>query len=95
MGSVNHSFAISSDQREKLKKYGKHYASIDFEMNNDLFEDEIMSSSEKKTIGKLVFSNASGIDLTYSECVRVIQTLTDALDTHNKMYKLGAFKKRN
>lgn len=95
MGSVNHSFAIPNERKEKLKKYGKYYSSIDFDMNTDLYEDEVMSSTEKKPIGRLVFSQASGIDLTYSECVRVIETLTDALEIHNKMYKLGSFKKRN
>ena len=89
--SINQSFAIPDKAREKQKKYGKYYSSIDFELNNDLRENDILSDL-RPVIGSLEVGHYK-IKLTYNECVRIAETLVDALNVHEKAYRLGTYKK--
>ena len=84
MGYVNNS---AQHDEKKLKKYGKHYASIDFEINDSISE-HYFENNEKPVVGKLIIGN-SRFDVTYQELDMIQKTLQGAKECVNKRYKLG------
>lgn len=83
---VNQSFAIPDDVAEKNeRKLGKLYNSIDFEN----FDFDMKNPPRGATvIGQLQVGHHK-IDLSISECNRIISTLHDAMDIANKRYRIG------
>jgi hypothetical protein len=85
---VNQSFVISDKDTERFEKLGKNYNSIEFELSDTLTEHNI---GQKTTpIGKLVIGNYQ-IELTYSECNKIISTLEDAQLITKQSRRLGIF----
>jgi len=87
-GTVNQGGATHQKDRDKFKSMGKNYNSIDFEMS-----DKVTLSNYKERsnpIGDLVVGNQK-VELTWSECNKVIQTLEDAKSTHHRKIQLGLF----
>lgn len=91
--SVNHAYGIPESAKEKQKRYGKYFSSIDFSIRTDITEEEVFQP-QQPTIGHLEIGSLKP-ELTYSECTRIIETLYDALEAYEKKYKFGMLKKRN
>jgi hypothetical protein len=85
-GSINHSLAVTPANRERQKKLGRHYSSIDFEPTDKLNESNYKDKSIP--IGTLKIGNKS-VDLTANECNKLLSTLEEALSVHYKKIKLG------
>lgn len=85
---VNQSFGVDDKAKQRFEKLGKNYNSIEFEISNALSEHNI--ANKATTIGKLTIGNRE-IELTYSECNKIISTLSDAQLTVKQKQKLGIF----
>lgn len=85
---INLGGATTDRDRERLKKLGKNYNSIDFLMSDSINESNHIDKS--MPIGTLEVGNHS-IDLTWSECTKIIQTLENAQITHKQKIRLGIF----
>jgi len=83
MGGATH-----EKDRERLKKLGKNYNSIDFLMTDEMNESNY--SDRSIPIGTLEVGNVS-IDLTWSECSKIMETLETAQQTHRQKIRLGLF----
>jgi len=87
MGYVNQTAAY--DQK-KVRKYGKLYGSIDFEINDNLTEHYFLNN-EKPVVGKLHIGGKT-FDVTYQELDMIQKTLGVAKDTVNRKYKMGMMR---
>lgn len=85
---VNHGGASTEKDRERLRKLGKNYNSIDFAMTNQMNESNY--SDKSIPIGTLEVGKFS-VDLTWSECSKIMETLQDAQLTHRQKIRLGMF----
>jgi len=87
-GRVNMGGATHEKDRERLKRLGKNYNSIDFLMTDQMNESNY--SDRSTPIGTLEVGNVS-IDLTWSECSKIMETLEAAQQTHRQKIRLGLF----
>jgi len=87
-GRVNQGGATHEKDRERLAKLGKNYNSIDFVMSNSLTDYNF--SDKSMPIGTLEVGRTS-IELTWSECNKIMEILKDAQTTHRQKIKLGMF----
>jgi len=87
MGYVNNT---AQYDEKKLRKYGKHYASIDFEINDSISE-HYFENNEKPVIGKLMISGKK-FDVTYQELDQMQRTLAAAKEVVNRKYKMGMMR---
>jgi TPP-dependent 2-oxoacid decarboxylase len=87
MGRVNNTFAY--DQK-KVRKYGKLYGSIDFEVS-DTISAHYFENNEKPVIGKLLIGGKS-FDVTYQELDQIARTMNAAKDVVNRKHKLGMMR---
>ena len=85
---VNQSFGIDEKSKQRFEKLGKNYNSIEFEISDSLSEHNI--GGKATPIGKLIVGNQK-IELTYSECNKIITTLADAQLIIKQKQKLGIF----
>jgi hypothetical protein len=83
MGSVNNTAAQNKD---KTRRYGALYSSIDFEYNDNLTAKEF-ESKEAPVVGKLWIGGKS-FNVTYTELGQIASTLREAQGVVNKMHKL-------
>ena len=90
--SINHAYGISEGAKEKQKRLGKYYSSIDFYLREDVTEEEVFAEKQP-TIGHLEIGSLKP-ELTYSECTRIIETLVDALEAYEKKYRFGMMKRQ-
>jgi len=88
-GRVNMGGATHDKDRERLKSLGENYNSIDFEMSDNLTEANYKDKSQP--IGTLVIGNRS-VDLTWSECSKLMHTLSDAQLIHKRKIQMGLFQ---
>jgi hypothetical protein len=88
-GRVNMGGATHEKDRDRLRSLGNNYNSIDFEMSDVITEENYKDKSEP--IGTLVIGNRS-VDLTWSECNKLMQTLSDAQLVHKRKIQLGLFQ---
>jgi|TARA_B100000085_G_scaffold127958_2_gene116500 hypothetical protein len=88
-GRVNLGGATHQKDRDKLKKLGKNYNSIDFELSDRITEGNYKDRSQP--IGTLIVGNQR-VDLTWSECNKVFTTLMDAQNSHKRKIQLGLFQ---
>jgi len=87
-GLINQGGATHQKDRDKLKQNGKNYNSIDFEMS-----DKITLANYKERsnpIGDLLVGGKR-VELTWSECNKIITTLEDAKTSHQRKIQLGLF----
>ena len=89
MGRVNQTWAY--DQKH-VRKYGKLYGSIDFEIKENVSEELFRKQPEKPIIGKLMIGGKT-FDVTYQELDMIQKTLQTAKETVNKRYKLGYMRR--
>jgi len=85
---VSQSAPLDTKNQGRLNKLGKNYSSINFEMSNSITEANVKDKST--AIGSLIVGNHQ-IELTYSECNRVMEILLDAQTTVRQKQKLGIF----
>jgi len=88
-GRVNMGGATHAKDRDRLKSLGKHYNSIDFEVSDSITEANYKDKSQP--IGTLVIGNRN-VDLTWSECTKLMQTLSDAQLIHRRKIQMGLFR---
>ena len=87
MGYVNNTAAY--DQK-RVRKYGKLYGSIDFEVS-DTISEHYFENNEKPVVGKLHIGGKT-FDVTYQELDMIARTMNTAKDTVNRKYKLGMMR---
>ena len=87
MGYVNNTAAY--DQK-RVRKYGKLYGSIDFEVS-DTISEHYFENNEKPVVGKLHIGGKT-FDVTYQELDMIAKTMNTAKETVNKRYKLGMMR---
>lgn len=85
---VNQLTPLDNKTQERFDKLGKNYSSINFEMSNSITETNVKDRST--SIGNLIVGNRN-IELTYSECNKVMEVLLDAQHTIRQKQKLGMF----
>ena len=88
MGRINQTYAY--DQKY-VRKYGKLYGSIDFEVNENVSSELFRKQKEKPVIGKLMIGGKS-FDVTFQELDMIQKTLQAAKEVVNKRYKLGMMR---
>lgn len=85
---VNQITPLDDKTQERFDKLGKNYSSINFEMSNSVTETNVKNRST--VIGSLIVGKHH-VELTYSECNRVMEMLVDAQTTIRQKQKLGMF----
>tara|TARA_R110000772_G_scaffold18669_3_gene52744 strand:+ start:233 stop:514 length:282 start_codon:yes stop_codon:yes gene_type:complete len=85
---VNQPTELDKKTQERFDKLGKNYSSINFEMSNSITETNVKDKST--VIGSLIVGSRY-VELTYSECNRVMEMLLDAQTTVRQKQKLGMF----
>jgi len=85
MGRVNLTYAY--DQKY-VRKYGKLYGSIDFEVNENVSAEMFKKQQNKPVIGQLMIGGKK-FDVTFQELDQIQRTLQTAKEVVNKRYKLG------
>ncbi len=85
MARINQTWAY--DQKY-VKRYGKLYGSIDFEINENVSQELFEKQPNKPVIGKLMIGGKT-FDVTYQELDQIQKTLQSAKEVVNKRYKLG------
>ena len=89
MGRINQTWAY--DQKY-VKRYGKLYGSIDFEVNENVSAELFKKQPNKPVVGKLMIGGKK-FDVTYQELDMIQRTLKTAKETVNKRYKLGYMRR--
>ena len=87
MGYVNNT---ASYNQKKVRKYGKLYGSIDFEVS-DTISQGYFENNEKPVVGKLHIGGKT-FDVTFQELDMIAKTMNLAKDTVNRKYKLGMMR---
>ena len=89
MGRINNTAAYNE---KYVRRYGKLFSSIDFEINENVSEELFKSQPEKPVIGKLMIGGKT-FDVTYQELDQIQRTLQGAKDCVNKRYKMGMMRR--
>ena len=89
MGRINQTWAY--DQKY-VRKYGKLYGSIDFEVKENLSNEVFKKQPNKPVVGKLMIGGKT-FDVTYQELDMIQKTLQTAKETVSKRYKLGYMRR--
>ena len=86
--SINHRFAVNE---KKVKRYGKLYHSIDFELNDNLTNEEIKNNQYEPIVGKFLIGDKV-FSVTCSELKYIMETAYTAHEIYLKSYKLGMYR---
>ena len=87
MGYVNNT---ASYDKKKVRKYGKLYGSIDFEVS-DTISEHYFENNEKPVVGKLHIGGKT-FDVTYQELDMIARTMNTAKDTVNRKHRMGLMR---
>ena len=87
MGYVNNTAAY--DQK-RVRKYGKLYGSIDFEVS-DTISEHYFENNDKPVVGKLHIGGKT-FDVTYQELDMIARTMNTAKDTVNRKHRMGLMR---
>ena len=88
MGRVNNTFAY--DQKY-VRRYGKLYGSIDFEINDSISAELFKKQPNKPVVGKLLIGGKS-FNVTYQELDMIARTMDAAKEVVNRKYKMGMMR---
>jgi len=83
--SINNRHSVD---QQKVRRYGRHYGSIDFECNQSIDANLFQKSPERPVIGTFMIDNKS-FDLTWDELELIEETMKTARETTMKRYRLG------
>ena len=89
MGRINQTWAY--DQKY-VRRYGKLYGSIDFEINENVSQELFEKQPNKPVIGKLMIGGKK-FDVTFQELDMIQKTLQAAKEVVNKRYKMGYMRR--
>jgi len=87
--SVNSRFAIDE---KRVKRFGKLYSSIDFDLSNNLTAEQYITKNEYQVIGKFCIANKS-FDVTFKELERIEETCKEARSAMERAYQIGLLGK--
>ena len=87
MGFVNNT---ASYNKKKVRKLGKLYGSIDFEVS-DTISAHYFENNERPIVGKLHIGGKT-FDVTYQELDMIARTMTTAKDVVNRKHKMGMMR---
>ena len=87
MGYVN---GTAMYDQKKVRKYGKLYGSIDFEVS-DTISAHYFENNEKPVVGKLHIGGKT-FDVTYQELDMISRTMETAKDCVNRKHKMGMMR---
>lgn len=76
--------------QKKVKRFGKLFGTIDFEMNEILSGEVIRQRKSDTTVGSFKIGQRS-YDVTLAEIDRIIETMQAARDVFYKSYTLGRY----
>ena len=86
--SLNQRHAIN---QKKTRRYGKLFHSIDFELGNNLTNEQAKNQPYDTTVGKFMIGNRS-FDVTLKELKYIMETAHAAQESYFKAYRLGMFR---
>jgi hypothetical protein len=76
---------------EKVKRNGKLFASLDFDIDNSLTADQYYKNNEHQVVGELVIGRFK-FPVTIKELEKLEQTCKDARSSLRHMYQLGLMR---
>ena len=88
MGRVNNTAMY--DQK-KVKRYGKLYGTIDFDVNESLSQEMFEKVPEKPTVGRLEIGGKK-FDVTFQELDMLAETIDAAKKTVLMRYRMGMMR---
>jgi hypothetical protein len=86
--SINGRYGIDEN---RVKRFGKNYASIDFDIKDDLRGEEYRTKGEYITVGNFVIDNKN-VPVTIKEIEKIEETAREALSALRQMYQLGLMR---
>ena len=86
--SINNRFGIDE---KRVGRFGKNYASIDFDMKRDLNADSYRTKGDYIPVGKFVIGN-NQIPVTIKELEKIEQTAREAVAALRQAYVLGLMR---
>jgi|TARA_B100000519_G_C14166166_1_gene401646 hypothetical protein len=88
MGRVNNTAMY--DQK-KVKRYGKLYGTIDFDVNESVSQEMFEKVPEKPTVGRLEIGGKK-FDVTFQELDMLAETIDAAKKTVLMRYRMGMMR---
>lgn len=85
--SLNQRFAM--DQK-KVRRFGKFFGSIDFEMNHNLSNEVIRQRRKDTVIGSFLIGGKE-FELTLEEVDRISETMEAAKEVYRKNFIMGKY----
>tara|TARA_R110000744_G_scaffold335676_1_gene441004 strand:- start:516 stop:806 length:291 start_codon:yes stop_codon:yes gene_type:complete len=73
---------------KKVEHLGKNYASIDFEIKDNVSPKEFKYSKMKPVVGTFVIGNRR-VEVTFSELNHIMHTANAAMQQCDKAYRFG------
>jgi len=83
--SINGRFGIDE---KRVKRFGKNYASIDFDIKDNLRGEDYRTRGEYTPVGNFVIGNKE-VPVTIKEIEKIEQTAREALGALRQAYQLG------
>jgi len=85
--SLNSTHAMN---QEKVRRFGKLFGTIDFEVNEGLSVDVIKQRTADTPIGEFQIGGKT-YNVTLAEINRIIETAENARSVFNKSYSMGRY----
>jgi hypothetical protein len=86
--SINNRFGIDE---KRVKRFGKNYASIDFDIKDNLNGEDYRTRGDYMPVGNFVIGNKE-VPVTIKEIEKIEQTAKEALSALRQMYQLGLMR---
>jgi len=83
--SINNRFGIDEN---RVKRFGKNYASIDFDIKDNLNGDDYRTKGDYMPVGNFVIGK-NNVPVTIKEIEKIEQTAREALASLRQAYQLG------
>ena len=83
--SINNRFVIDEN---RVKRFGKNYSSIDFDIKENLNAEEFYTKGDYMPVGKFIIGDRQ-IPVTVKELEKIEQTAREAQSALRQAYRLG------